>query len=451
MLRKVLPAGLLLPALLAPGVAAAGPTPTATERTCHGLTATIVGTAGDDRITGTRGPDVVVGLGGNDRIDGRGGDDVICGNGGADDLVGGRGSDQLYGGRDLHERHGRYTRVHGDLLAGGPGDDHLDVGFQKLPGGRIAIWRRNAVTFRDSAQPVTVDLSTGTVAGEGADTVRSGRNLEVRGSRHDDVVIGSRRPETLDAGRGDDRVSGGGGRDAVLGYRGDDVLDGGPGRDFVISTRGVSTVAGGDGDDVLLAGSPAPTTVLGGAGFDYIERRITAGETGVIDGGDDDNYLELETSSLWWDRSPGFEVDAAAGTFTATAGEDVQETTFTGISGFILWGPGRWTFLGSDADDAVQVLDGRLDAQGFGGDDFLLGAERADVLDGGEGTDAGWGGEGRNTCLDTETGDCDGYPWDQRAARSPDGARLAAGWHRGLGHEALVRRWLAQSSRTWRR
>lgn len=133
MLRKLLPAGRLLPAVLAPGVAAAGATPIAAERTCEGQVATIVGTSGDDRITGTRGRDVVVGLRGNDRIDGLGGRDVICGNGGADDLLGGRGSDQLHGGRDLHEQHVRRTRVYGDLVAGGPGDDHLSVGFEIYP------------------------------------------------------------------------------------------------------------------------------------------------------------------------------------------------------------------------------------------------------------------------------------------------------------------------------
>ena len=66
--------------------AAAGPT-------CHGLSATIVGTGHPDTLNGTDGPDVISGLGGTDRIRGLGGDDVICGGKGRDRLVGGPGRD----------------------------------------------------------------------------------------------------------------------------------------------------------------------------------------------------------------------------------------------------------------------------------------------------------------------------------------------------------------------
>jgi Ca2+-binding RTX toxin-like protein len=45
--------------------------------TCHGESATIVGTSGADNLHGTSGHDVIVGRGGNDVIDGRGGNDTI--------------------------------------------------------------------------------------------------------------------------------------------------------------------------------------------------------------------------------------------------------------------------------------------------------------------------------------------------------------------------------------
>ena len=151
MLCKVLTVGLVVPVLVVP-VAAAVPSPSATERACRDMTATIVGTAGDDRLTGTRGPDVIVGLGGNDTIVGLSGDDLVCGNGGADDLGGGRGNDQLYGGRDQHEQRGRRTVISGDRLEGGLGDDHLSVGFDRWAG-RVAIQRRNSVSFRHSPRP----------------------------------------------------------------------------------------------------------------------------------------------------------------------------------------------------------------------------------------------------------------------------------------------------------
>ena len=71
--------------------------------TCHGESATIVGTSGADNLHGTSGHDVIVGRGGNDVIDGRGGNDTICGGSGQDTLSGGAGDDRLYGG-DGHDR-----------------------------------------------------------------------------------------------------------------------------------------------------------------------------------------------------------------------------------------------------------------------------------------------------------------------------------------------------------
>ncbi len=83
---------------------------------CLGRPATIVGTAGADRIRGTRRSDVIVGRGGADRIEGRGGADLICGGGGNDTLIGGAGDDVLVGGA------GR------DRLRGGRGDDWCNGG-----------------------------------------------------------------------------------------------------------------------------------------------------------------------------------------------------------------------------------------------------------------------------------------------------------------------------------
>ena len=59
---------------------------------------TIIGTAGDDRLSGTAGDDVMCGLGGNDVLRGRSGDDWIFGGAGDDRLHGGPGRDRLVGG-----------------------------------------------------------------------------------------------------------------------------------------------------------------------------------------------------------------------------------------------------------------------------------------------------------------------------------------------------------------
>src|SRR3954453_929339 len=86
----------------------------AAPRTCHGHSATIVGTNRGDVIDGTPARDVIVALGGNDVVRGRGGNDVICGNDGGDKLMGGAGDDRVYGGYNGLHRNGASINEVGD-------------------------------------------------------------------------------------------------------------------------------------------------------------------------------------------------------------------------------------------------------------------------------------------------------------------------------------------------
>jgi Ca2+-binding RTX toxin-like protein len=111
--------------------------------TCDGLTATIVGTSGNDTLVGTPGNDVIVAKRGADVVDGHGGNDVICGNGGSDDISGGNGDDTELGGGgndDLQGDDGDDTLEGGsgsDDLQGDDGNDDLqgDDGDDSLDGG----------------------------------------------------------------------------------------------------------------------------------------------------------------------------------------------------------------------------------------------------------------------------------------------------------------------------
>ncbi len=81
--------------------------------TCVGLTASIVGTQGEDTIYGTDGNDVIAGLGGNDTIHGLTGNDVICGGDGNDTLSGGAGIDYCDGGPGRDATDGPCERTDG--------------------------------------------------------------------------------------------------------------------------------------------------------------------------------------------------------------------------------------------------------------------------------------------------------------------------------------------------
>ena len=145
--------------------------------TCNGLTATIVGTAGDDTLLGTAGDDVIVGLAGNDIIrgggddvicggdgndsitggyladwiDGEAGDDVVSGNDGDDTLLGSEGSDSLYGGADddacYDPQNGTFntcetTGLAGTAVAGSISPLAMVVGVLVVVGLGLLAWKR---------------------------------------------------------------------------------------------------------------------------------------------------------------------------------------------------------------------------------------------------------------------------------------------------------------------
>jgi hypothetical protein len=89
-------------------------------QSCNGVTATIPGTPGNDKIVGTSAADVIAGLGGNDVIAGLGGKDRICGNAGKDKLNGGPGNDRLLGGSGKDRLKGGRGK---DTCIGGSGRD----------------------------------------------------------------------------------------------------------------------------------------------------------------------------------------------------------------------------------------------------------------------------------------------------------------------------------------
>jgi Bacterial cadherin-like domain/Bacterial Ig domain/RTX calcium-binding nonapeptide repeat (4 copies) len=135
--------------------------------TCRGERATIVGSAGVDRLVGTPRRDVIVAGAGGDVVLGRGGNDVICDREGPDRVIGGTGNDEIGGGSGA------------DRLVAGPGDDWL--------AGR-----------------------------RGAD--------EMLGGRGNDQLLGERGNDALRGNAGDDTLGGGSGRDNCIGGPGTDVM-----------------------------------------------------------------------------------------------------------------------------------------------------------------------------------------------------------------------------------
>lgn len=189
------------------------PTPPTTAQTCNGITATVVGTPGDDVLYGTSGDDVIAGLGGNDTIHGRDGNDIICGHSGDDLIFGGKGDDDLHGG------------MGNDIVKGSFGDD-------KIVGG--------------------------------------GGNDKLLGSYGDDLVYGSGGNDRLYGNTGHDRLFGGAGVDYIFGSYGADTIYGGPGADLIRGNSNNDIIKGGSGGDAIDGGS-GHDIVYGNSGADYLQ------------------------------------------------------------------------------------------------------------------------------------------------------------------------------------
>ena len=223
--------------------------------TCNGRPATIVGTAGNDRIKGTRGDDVIAGLDGNDRIEPLEGDDVVCGGPGDDEmtsydqgrdvLVGGVGDDFVgsFENPNVRVRMGpgddyassQVGRVAGWSLDGGPGRDHLFLNLTldlheagPMPGSLDLRARR--LELRPDGRTVAgvlgdweeLDIPHSVewrVHGTGADErflFEGVIGIRVHAGAGDDEVIGTVRPDVIDGGAGEDTVTAYGGQDVCI-------------------------------------------------------------------------------------------------------------------------------------------------------------------------------------------------------------------------------------------
>lgn len=386
--------------LAAPGVAAVA------VPTCHGLTATIVGTPRDDTLNGTSGNDVIVGGRGLDVIDGRGGNDVICGgptrdkevegdpvfqqlDGGPGDdvVVGGTGDDFVFGSGGVDRLIGRRgsdflfdegnsgpTGGH-DTLFGGPGNDSLGGGggADRLFGGA------GSDDFTDSTGANLLD------GGEGADIFQSGQ--------------------------GDETIHGGGGRDTVS-YLSIQEADGSTdncnnitanltlgtaqGAGFGIdSLQGVENVLAAGGNDVLVGDASrnvfytgrscdthSPTDSVNGMGG--VDRITFDSDTVDLGSAPGPIHVNLANGSARWSNG---DPSLPSTVITLRSVENVTGTLFRDV---IIGDAHPNRLRGGRSSDAADRIEGR------GGNDLLYGGQGSDQLGGGPGADTLFGQRGND-------------------------------------------------------
>lgn len=134
----------------------------------------------------------------------------------------------------------------------------------------------------------------------GNDTLRGGAgNDDVNGGDGNDVIDGGAGDDWLSGDDGDDRIDGGAGNDRIFSGAGMDELRGGAGNDTLDDSGGGADMMGEDGNDTLLVSRgmlplepQGRYRLYGGNGNDTL---VLSAGTGLLDGGDDDDFLSIRS------------------------------------------------------------------------------------------------------------------------------------------------------------
>jgi Ca2+-binding RTX toxin-like protein len=243
---------------------------------------TIIGGAGDDKITGSQGDDTVIGGQGNDTaLLGAGNDTFVWNPGDASDTVNGQAGDDTL------------------LFKGAAIDESIDISAN---GGHAKLTRNVATVTMDLDNLETIDVQ----ALGGADTITVSDlsatdvdkvNIDLGGAdgASDTVVLNATNGDdaiTIVNNNGVVTVSGLGEDITISNFEASDrIVINGLGGDDVITANGLTgmllTANGDDGDDILI-GSVGNDTLAGGAGDDVL---IGGAGIDVLDGGPGNNIV----------------------------------------------------------------------------------------------------------------------------------------------------------------
>ncbi len=399
------------PAALLTAIAA----PAAAANLCQGRPVTIVGTEADDILRGTAGADVIAALDGDDVVLAGAGDDVVCGGRGIDRLSGEDGDDALYGERNgLRPSEDQPDTNVGDTLAGGPGDDLLDPGWDvdtDVGGGFLP----DTLTYAGAVAGVQVDLASGRATGEGADTLVLQGRVDLIGSEHADLLLGSAENDWIRSMGGDDTIDGRGGNDGLIDRldqgpvdapADNDLFIGGPGNDYLAPGRGDDFTRGGTGRD-RIEDLWGVADLRGGPGDDELSAALVLGERDQSisgDGGTDQLLLAIDRDKVLVRRSRG-RVDLGRGVAVARVAGLVARAEVRRFESLVV-PEGVWRVRGTSRADTVfgPYLDrSRLVARMRGGADRVYGGPGDDLIVGGRGRDFARPSGGLDTCRSVET------------------------------------------------
>jgi Ca2+-binding RTX toxin-like protein len=393
---------------------------------------------------GTDDANTITGNSGNNTLDGRGGNDVLTGGAGNDTLIGGAGVDQMRGGAGddayfvddaadaiteepnagtdsvtvefstsyslaanlenltLAESAGANNATGNDsvntiqgnsfanILDGGGGNDTLIGG----DGGDTYI-------VDEPADVIVETGATGTDAVESSVSYTLGANLEnltltggVVGVGNDGVntIVGNAGNNTLDGAGGDDSLTGGSGDDTYrIDSPGDTITENpGQGTDTVISVVDYTLGASSNLENLILEGAASigfgnstNNTIIGNDSNNILNGQ---GGNDRLEGGLGDDAYTIDSLSDQVIENPGEGTDSVtvAGNTSYTLGDDLENLTLVGVTGFEnLNGGGNTgdnTIVGNDGNNVLDGDEGADSLTGNGGADIYIVDDEGDTV-----------------------------------------------------------------------
>jgi len=400
--------------------------------------------SGNDTFTGSTESDLLYGYGGNDQISGGDGQDLLSGGAGNDSLSGGSGADSMVGGDGNDTLDGGTSR---DSMEGGLGNDTYyvdrisDVVTELADAGTDKVFSSISLALGTNVENLAL---TGTL---GATATGNTLNNYLSGNGAANLLQGLDGNDTLNGGNGSDTLNGGAGNDVyVIDQTGDVIVDS-SGTDNVLSAiaytldsslenltlTGTAAINGiGNTANNLLSGNTANNSLTGNVGNDTINGG--GGVDTLIGGTGQDLYIVDSTTDVISETTTSLgEIDTVQSSQTWTLGANLENLNLTGTASINGTGNSLANTIsgnvgnnlldgGAGTNDTVSYaystaavtvnlsLTAAQGTRGAGTDtlsnfenltgsnynDYLIGNNTANRIDGGTGADTMYGGGGND-------------------------------------------------------
>jgi len=349
----------------------------------------------------------------------------LTGNTGNNSLNGAAGADNLYGGDGSDTLQGGAGDKAVDFLYGGNGNDiyFVDSTIDTISDSSGTDTIYTSLSFNLASDLVT-DIENLVYTGKTKATL-TGNSYQnsIVGSLASETLFGDDENDTLDGQAGNDLLSGGADNDSLIGGLGADTMLGGTGDDtYVIDNTGDKILeTSNQGIDVVLSsisttllenieilvltgaaninavGNQTANSIVGNAGVNKISG-LTGNDTldggagnDTMDGGSGNDYYIMDRESDFIVDSSGIDSIEVHGDFLGIN----KLSWFDSIENIIIADKARIAF-GNDLDNRILSKDpsltGGLKIFAGLGDDTIIGALGADLLDGQFDNDTIYGG-----------------------------------------------------------